>query len=159
MRFRLTSFAKRGRSPRWARETYHSRETRQLPANSPFPGTAPWAGNAPVPGANNGGGRDALRTWTDNAGRGLGEAQFDRLYSGRISLKTAGGRRFVPWDSLSEADQAWVRENGGPVSGARAIRLWKYKNGDPVGNAWFWARQRTEASSCGWTTGGRSGAL
>jgi hypothetical protein len=114
-----------------------------FPGNLPAQGNAPVAGNPPAAAANIGEGRDSPRTWTDNAGRSLGEAQFDRFDFGKLSLKTANGRRFtVPWDRLCENDQAWIRENGGPLSGARAMRAWTYRNGSSIGDAWFWGAER-----------------
>lgn len=53
------------------------------------------------------------RVWTDKSGRQV-EAEFVRVHQGRVILKDALGQVLpVPLDSLSEADQAYVREQTG----------------------------------------------
>ena len=75
-------------------------------------------GGAPLPGAD-------MREWTSADGRSL-RAGFQGFANGQVGLALPNGQTVsVPLDSLSEADQDWVRETTG-------LRLWRNPQGQGV---------------------------
>lgn len=66
-----------------------------------------------------------MREWTSADGRSI-RAAFQAFAEGRVLLQLPNGQNApVPLDSLSEADQDWVREAAG-------IRLWRNPEGQGV---------------------------